>query len=147
MRPEYLGRRVACKHCDHKFIAAASEPPQDSGSSEIPSLEEIWDRENQREEAPSQPPIPARPPGPRPGPVAGDRVAKHDIEDSSSLIPVHREPPAEPEPAGQSTTPAATPASELESLRAENAWLRAEVESLREELNAFRDRDGSLPDF
>ncbi len=155
IRPEYLGHRVVCKYCEHQFIAQAPAAPSDPDTSEGPTLEEIWERESHREEAPKRPqPAPRRPDSPTSlGPA--NRSRKDDTDDSSLLIPVRRDPP-EPEDeapfdpeasaAGRDSSDAnASPHSELERLRAENAWLRAEVQLLREELGEMRTRDGSFP--
>lgn len=154
IRPAYLGHRVACKYCEHQFVPTADVPeagPESSG--DVPSLEELWERETRASEGPPRPRGARRPDEATAPPAGPPRHAGPDQDDSSALIPVRREDD-EPRPevpfeieAARAPSEADDLRGELERLRAENAWLRDEVESLRRELDLSRDRDGSAHDL
>ncbi len=149
IREEYLGHRVACKFCEHKFTAELTED-SDSGAEAKSTLEKIWEREERKQAETSSASKPApRRPETKPGLGSVNRVSAVDKEDSSMLIPVRREEDnqaeARPGPASNGAVATQAPSSdleaELERLRTENAWLKSENESLKAELEGRADRE------
>lgn len=91
IKPEYYGHEVVCKFCQKPFVLEAPSEDREGapngelegGTKEPTDLEKLWESEAARAEQPK----PVRRAAPKPA-LAKKTI---DLEDSSMLIPVHRD--------------------------------------------------------